>query len=167
MMSHIFNTLRLIALTLLFAGCVQPSPTPYISNIHVSLGIAYLQQGDLAKSREWLNLALSEQPAAPANWGAMAYLEEISGNLTAAQADYYRAIQLAPQQGETYNNYGVFLCRHGNPHAGIQELLAAVQLPSYIYRAWAYQNAGICALKLPDRAAANHYFALAKNNGWK
>ena len=129
---------------LVLCSCAQPhAVVSYISDNYVSLGIAYLQQGDLAKSREWLNLALSEQPVAPANWGAMAYLEETSGNLMAAQTDYRRAIQLAPQQGEAHNNYGVFLCRHDHPSAGIHELLIAVQLQSYVYRAVAYQNAGL------------------------
>lgn len=167
-MIHIFYTpLRLIVIAVMLCGCIQPIAYTYVPNTHVSLGMAYLQQGNLEKSRECLNQAISLQPKAPINWGAMAYLEEISGNLLKAETDYRQAIQLAPQFGEAYNNYGVFLCRHGRPSAGIHELLIAVKLPSYIYRASAYQNAGVCALKVPDPAAANRYFALAKTNGWK
>lgn len=162
-----FTPFRLVTVAIALCGCVQPANLTYIPDVHVSLGMAYLQQGNLEKSREALNQAISLQPGAPANWGAMAYLEEMSGNLSAAETDYRRAIQLAPQLGEAHNNYGVFLCRHGRPAAGIQELLMAVKLPSYTYRASAYQNAGVCALKLEDQAAASHYFALAKMNGWK
>lgn len=135
-----------------------------IQNVHVSLGIAYLQQGNLQKARSALNQALWSQPRDPDSWGAMGYLEETSSNLTMAADDYRRAIQLDPQQGEAHNNYGVFLCRHGQQRAGIQELLLAVKLPAYIYRAQAYQNAGLCAKTIPDLRAANEYFKAAQRN---
>lgn len=130
----------------------------------VSLGIAYLQLGNLEKARSALNQALAADPRSPVSWGAMAYLEEISGNLTEAGNDYRRAIQLSPRQGEAHNNYGIFLCRHGQPRQGIQEFLKATQLPTYIYRAAAYENAGLCAQRIPDPAAAQTWFAAALRN---
>jgi len=113
------------------AGCAWQTASLSTAppDVHVSLGVAYLQQGNLEKARMVLNQALSKQPRSPAGWGAMAYLEEACGNLALAAQDYQQAIQLAPQQGDGHNNYGVFLCRHGQPRAGIQELLTAIQLP--------------------------------------
>lgn len=138
-------------------------PPPAV-DAHVSLGLTYLQQGNLAQARLMLNQAIAAQPKSPANWGAMAYLEERSGNLALADRDYRRAIELAPAEGEGYNNYGVFLCRHGQQRTGIQAFLQAVQLPHYIYRAGAYQNAGRCAATIPDPTAATAYFKLAQKN---
>lgn len=146
-------------------GCASPAPelSPP-TDMHVNLGITYLQQGNFEKARMALNQAIIAQPRAPSAWGAMAYLEEITGNLTLADRDYRHAIQLAPQQGEAHNNYGVFLCRHGQPRAGIPELLKATQLQSYVYRASAYENAGRCAQLIPDPIAADNYFKAALRN---
>lgn len=156
----------LIALFSALSGCTSQAKYPQQApDIHVNLGIAYLQQGDLEKSRMALNQALLDQPQAPASWGAMAYLEEITGNLTVAANDYRRAIQLNPSEGEAYNNYGVFLCRHHQPQAGITEILIAATLPRYVYRATAYENAGLCASTIPDPAAAQTYFKAALRNG--
>lgn len=159
-------TIWLLAAVTVLNGCALSTiDSAYAPDINVSLGIAYLQQGNLEKARAALNQALSNQPRSPMSWGAMAYLEEVSGNLTLAASDYQHAIRINPNQGEGHNNYGIFLCRQGQPRAGIKELLLAAQLPSYIYRAKAYENAGLCALKIPDPTAAKKYLAIARKNG--
>jgi len=150
---------------LIAAGCISKAPDWIDDNpLSVSLGITYIQQGDFPRARMVLNQASASQPRAPSVWSALAYLEESTGNLTAAALDYRHAIQLSPNRGDAHNNYGVFLCRHGDPRAGLQELLKAVQFPSYIYRADAYENAGRCALMLGDPAAARTYFEAALRN---
>jgi len=147
------------------SGCAIPAENSLRApNAHVSLAMAYLQQGHLEKARMALNQALAAQPHSPVAWSAMAYLEETSGNIGVAASDYQRAIRLDSHQGEWHNNYGVFLCRHGQPRAGIQEFLTAVQLPDYVYRATAYQNAARCALTIPDPTAAKVYEQTALRN---
>ena len=156
--------LLMIILTALCGCAFRAADFSYAPDIHVSLGVTYLQQGNLEKARMALNQALLNQPHEPAGWGAMGYLEEISGNLRLAEIDYQQAIQLAPRLGDGHNNYGIFLCRHGQPRAGIKELLIAAQTSSYVYRAAAFQNAGLCALKIPDPPAAQQYFKKAQQN---
>lgn len=159
-------TAWLLVTCTILSGCgLRMYSSAQSSDANVSLGLTFLQQGNLEKARLALNQAVAAQPQSPASWGAMAYLEERCGNLTLAGQDYRRAIELAPAQGEGYNNYGVFLCRHGQQRAGIRALLQAVQLPSYVHRAGAYQNAGLCAATIPDPAAAATYFKLARQNG--
>jgi type IV pilus assembly protein PilF len=147
------------------SGCTSaPQRALYATDTHVSLGIVYLQQGNFENARLILNQVITQDPQAPLGWAAIAYLDEITGNDALAEKEYRHAIFLAPSQGEWHNNYGVFLCHHHQFRTGITEILTAAQSPSYIYRATAYKNAGLCALKIPDRNAAKQYFAAAARN---
>jgi type IV pilus assembly protein PilF len=162
---YFLSTVWLVVFFSALGGCASKAEySLHAPDIHVNLGMTYLQHGNLPKARSAFNQALLDQPLAPMSWGAMGYLEELSGNLTLAAADYRQAIKLAPAQGESHNNYGVFLCRHHQQRAGIKELLIAAQLPSYIERAAAYENAALCALSIPDHPAAQQYFAAARRN---
>ncbi|MBS0350067.1 MAG: hypothetical protein JSR33_02580 [Proteobacteria bacterium] len=146
-------------------GCTSgPQHALYATDTHVSLGIVYLQQGNFENARLILNQAISEDSQSPLAWSAIAYLDEITGNDLLAGQEYRHAILLAPTQGEWHNNYGVFLCRHHQFSLGIKEILVAAGSQPYIYRAAAYKNAGLCALKIPDKIAAKKYFAAAARN---
>lgn len=152
-------------LTFFLLGCASHiQDFSYNLDSHVSLGVNYLQQGNLENARLALNQGVAENPDSPVAWYSLAYLEELCGNFNLAVKYYRHSVELAPQFGEAHNNYGIFLCQHDSPQQGIKELLLAAQLPSYIHRAAAYENAGLCALKIPDRAAARLYFNKAKQN---
>lgn len=132
---------------------------------HVSLGMAYLQQGDRQKARLLLTDSLSKDPNSPTTLDAMAYLEETCGNLSKAESFYRQAIRKAPAVGEWHNNYGTFLCRNHKESQGIQEFLLAITDKNYLFAANAYENAGLCALKLNDQTGAKNFFSQAlKNN---
>ncbi len=164
-MTRIHQKFIITIFTFILMGCASNIPDfSYNPDSHVSLGVNYLQQGNLENARLILNQAVTQDPRSPIAWYSLAYLEETCGNFELAAKYYRHAIDLAPQFGEAHNNYGVFLCQRGSPHQGIKELLFAAQLPNYINRAAAYENAGLCALKIPDRAAANLYFKKAKQN---
>ncbi len=144
-------------------GCTAPNYQS-VTHVHVSLALAYLQQGEFEKARKILNSLLLTHSGDSPLWGAIAYLEEQSGNITLAAKAYRRAIALSPSVGENHNNYGVFLCRHHQPKVGLQEILTAIHQPSYIYLASAYENAALCAQKIPDYKAARSYHQAALNN---
>ena len=146
-------------------GCAsQTMNSLHDSNRHINLAMAYLQQGNFTKARMAINQAFIENPNSSLNWDALAYLEELSGNIQMAEQEYLKAIRLQPHQGEPYNNYGVFLCRHSRQQEGIDQLLIAVQISSYVDRGEAYENAGHCAESIPDQQAAQQYFAAAVRN---
>jgi type IV pilus assembly protein PilF len=160
------KTLALITVLFVLEGCTSPIDHS-VTNVHVSLAVAYLQQGDLEKGRKILISVLALQDNNPAAWSAMAYLEEKSGNEIQAAEAYQKAIRLNPLSGEAHNNYGVFLCRHQNPKEGLQEILKATRLSRYIYRSSAYENASLCAKKIPDFEAARIYHQAAERNAGK
>ncbi|OGT45426.1 MAG: type IV pilus biogenesis/stability protein PilW [Gammaproteobacteria bacterium RIFCSPHIGHO2_12_FULL_41_20] len=128
------------------------------AKINSQLGITYLEQGNVQRAKQKLLLALSEGPNIPETWYSMAYFYEATGNHQQAKTYYLKAVSIAPHRGDVQNNYGTFLCRSGDYHGAIQRFLLAVKDTNYLNPAAAYENAGLCALKIPDATLASHYF---------
>ena len=112
---------------------------------NVELGVSYLQQGDVARARQKFVLATKQDP-------------------NAARKAYQKALAIAPNSSETLNNYGVFLCQQGQAAQAVNYFQQAVSDPSYANIGQAYENAGFCALKIPDKARAEQFFTKALAN---
>jgi type IV pilus assembly protein PilF len=126
--------------------------------INTQLGITYLQRHQVQLAKQKLLLALREAPNIPETWYAMAFYLEVTGDNTQANQYYLKALSLSPDNGEAHNNYGTFLCRSGNYNGAIAQFMAAVQDNNYLDTSSAYENAGLCAMKIPDRKLAMSYF---------
>ena len=131
------------------------------NSVNVNLGLAYLQQNkpELAKYR--LLLALEQTPRDEIAQDAFAYYSEKTGEFAQAKQHYLLAIRFAKHPGAAKNNYGTFLCRRGQYTEAIHYFLAASQDLYYLNTANAYENAGLCALKIPDAKQAKDYFSKA------
>lgn len=126
--------------------------------LNTRLGMAYLEKNEVQPAKQKLLLALEEAPNIPETWYSMAYFLEKTGNPIDAKKYYLKAISLAPSNGEAQNNYGTFLCRAGDYQEAISHFLQAVKDTNYLDTASAYENAGLCALKIPDNKLAMQYF---------
>lgn len=124
---------------------------------NTQLGMAYLQKHEIQHAKQKLLLALDEAPKLPEAWYAMAYLMEVTGDPNANRY-YLKAIDLAPKKGDVHNNYGTYLCRNGEYKEAVQHFMIAIRDPDYLESASAYENAGLCALKIPDKKLALTYF---------
>jgi type IV pilus assembly protein PilF len=131
------------------------------SSYNVQLGLAYLKQGNIPRSKRKLFLALEQSPQSPEANAAMAYFMEKTGELEHAKSYYKKAMDAAPGRGAQLNNYGAFLCRQGQYSQAEVYFLKAVNDVQYEHTAGAYENAGLCALAIPDDAKAAHYFQTA------
>ena len=131
------------------------------SSYNTQLGMAYLKQGDRARAKRKLFLALSQAPDSPTANAAMAYFMEKSGEMEKAQDFYKKAMAAAPGSGAQFNNYGAFLCRQGQYKQAEKYFLKAVLDMKYEHTAGAYENAGLCAMAIPDQVAATNYFTKA------
>jgi type IV pilus assembly protein PilF len=142
------------------SGTNNGANNPEASQINVRLGLGYLQQGNYPRAKEKLLLA-SQQNASAQSYGALAYYYEQTHENQLAANYYQKAIALNPKTGAPHNNYGAYLCRTGDYSAGEQQFQIAVADPKYINSASAYENAGFCALLVPDKAKAEMYLKKA------
>lgn len=143
------------------ADIAEAKKSKKIAIINIELGMAYIEKGDMQRAKQKLLYAIKKAPELPEAWYSIAYFCEVTGNKAEAQADYLKAIKLAPHRGDTLNNYGTFLCRQGRYQDSIQYFLAAIKDPQYLETASAYENAGLCAEKIPNKSLAIQLFQKA------
>lgn len=128
------------------------------ARINTQLAVAYLKRHEITRAKQKLILAMEEGPSLPEVWYTTAYFLEATGNKDKARQHYLKAIDLASERGDVHNNYGTFLCRNGKYKEAIHQFLLAIQDINYLDPAAAYENAGLCSLKIPDTVRAQFYF---------
>ncbi|MGH8279931.1 MAG: type IV pilus biogenesis/stability protein PilW [Gammaproteobacteria bacterium] len=152
------------------AACVSSSTSPgdkvslqQASQYNVALGVAYLQQGRRDLAMQKLQLALKQDPDNASAYMSLGLLYNAIGDTQRADDNFKTALRKAPNDPQIENNYAVFLCQRGKPRESEQYFLEAAQDPMYPTPEAAYTNAGVCAIKIPDEAAAGQYFQKALN----
>lgn len=168
-MLRVLSTIMVIGLISLLSACATTNPAKTAeqeqkaktAKINAQLGIAYLERHNLQRAKQKLLLSLEQGPNIPEPWYSMAYYLEATGNKDDASIYYQKAISIAPSRGDAQNNYGTFLCRNGDYRGAVEHFMLAVKDPMYLDPADAYENAGLCALKIPDQKMAAKYFAQA------
>jgi type IV pilus assembly protein PilF len=142
------------------------------ARINTQLGTGYtheaLNASDLGTRRKLLEVALDklqkaisqDDDYAPAH-AALAYVYALRGDNDNADAEYRRALRLAPDDPDTRNNYGVFLCGQGKTAEAERNFMRAAKNPDYTTPAAAWTNAGVCARKAGDLARAESDFRQA------
>lgn len=131
---------------------------------NLNLALDYIQAEDMENAKDKLMLAVKEEPNYAATWYTMGYFDEVTKHLPQAEADYKHAIALDKNSGMANNNYGTFLCRNGRYKEAIAQFMIAANQSEYLHAGGAYENAGICALEIPDEEAAKGFFLQALNN---
>jgi type IV pilus assembly protein PilF len=160
--------LFLILLNLVIAGC-QTSRPPNAeeekkitaAKMNIRLGMAYMERHDMQRAKQKLLTALDKAPDIPEPWYSMAYFLEITGNKERAKIYYLKAVEIAPDRGDVLNNYGTFLCRSGDYKGAVTYFMKATEDPKYLAQASAFENAGLCSLKIPDSKQATAFFKRA------
>jgi type IV pilus assembly protein PilF len=114
------------------------------SNFNMQLGIAYLNEGELALAKEKLERAVAENPSDPNVHSAMAMLQDRLGFPAKADKEFRTALSLGPQSPDILNNYAVYLCRTGRVDEGVKSFEEAAHNALYRTPEAAYTNAGVC-----------------------
>jgi type IV pilus assembly protein PilF len=157
-------------LVLLASGCastaerkVEQSNLQRQVDTNTQLGAGYLQQGQFDVAREKIDRALELEPDDPQANSVMALLQWRLQNHEAAERHFRRA--LASPAGsvnpDVQHNYGAFLCDRGRVEESLPWFERAIANPQYPTPELAYLNAGLCALKKPDRVTAERFFRAA------
>ena len=132
-----------------------------IADTNIQLGIAYMREGDFDTALVKLQKALEANPDSATVHGTLAILYENIGENELAEKHFKTALRLSPQDPQTHNNYGQYLCRHGKYPEALEQLKIAASDPLYPGIAASLTNAGICAGSIPDARQAEEYFRKA------
>lgn len=147
-----------VLLVLALAGCATGgSHSPQLNEgqddaqnaarVHTELAQHYMQQGHLKAALGKLQLALKfDDNYAPAHT-VLGVLYERIGETAKAEEQKRRAVELMPKDGDTNNNYAVFLCQEGKYAQAMTYFKHAVADPFYATPSVAYSNAGSCMVK--------------------
>lgn len=131
------------------------------SRDNVSLGIAYLRQGNRDAAMQKVQKAIQEDPDNAFAYSAEALIYNASDEPNKARDAFKIAMRKAPDDPEIENNYAGFLCQRGDPKGSLDYFLKAANNPQYSTPDQAYSNAGLCALLVPDQVLAEQYFRKA------
>lgn len=164
-----------MVLSAALAGCVSSGGNPQGPTAHASprlaarynteLAIDYMREGRMDLAQRKLALALKQAPHMPEVHNALALYYERIGEIDNADHQYRLSLQYAPGNPSTLNNYGAFLCRQGRYRKSLNYFTRAAENLNYGTPDAALTNAGLCALRIPDKKLARRYFerALAIN----
>ena len=111
---------------------------------NTQLGIAYLNQGELALAKDKLDRAVLQDPSFPEAHSARAMLYERLGDNDKADDEFRTALHLAPNDPSVINNYAVYLCQRGRTNEGVKRFEQAAKNALYRTPEAAYTNAGVC-----------------------
>jgi type IV pilus assembly protein PilF len=151
-------------------GVKRPNSSPRddAASYNVQLGVAYLQQGNLAVAKEKLERAVQQNPRDPDVHGALALLYERLGEANKVDGHYRTALRLAPNNPDISNNYAVYLCKTSRTEEGVKRFLEVANNRLYRTPEAALTNAGVC-LRSAQRfteAEGNFKNALALQPGY-
>ncbi len=161
------------------AGCAQ---TPVASSanapevggnvnqgarIHTELAALYYTRGQHAVALGELRTALADDSRYAPAYNMLGLVHTELHEFAEAEANFRRAIELAPSYSEGHNNFGYFLCQRGRHDEGLTQYEAALKNPLYVSPEIALANAASCSMAKGDLARAEGYlqraFARAPN----
>jgi type IV pilus assembly protein PilF len=120
-----------------------------------------MRSGDYDTALVKLHKALEADPDSATANGTLAILYETIGENQLAEKHFKRALSISPDDPQSHNNYGQYLCRQGEYSQALEQFKMAASEPLYPGVAASLTNAGICANKIPDAKQAEDYFRKA------
>jgi type IV pilus assembly protein PilF len=160
-----------VSLLMIMAGCVT-TKSPHLANEHaeadaaadnVSLAMAYMQEGNLARAKEKLDRGLQEDPRNPNLHSVYALFYERINDQKKAEGEFREALRLAPGDPGQVNIYGGYLCRQRRVDEGVTKLLQVATNPLYRTPEAAYTNVGVCLLTVHRDEEAESAFKRGLN----
>lgn len=157
-----------LAASLIAAGCASsPSDRQFdaqmdkASDVNTQLGAQYLRTGNLQLAKKKLDKALRQNSDNADAHATYALLDMRLGKPDDARDHFERALDSEPDNPQLLNNYGTFLCQQGDHEQGIRYFLKAADNPLYQTPAYAYANAGRCAMQADQPQKARGYLRQA------
>lgn len=148
------------------AAQLPPPKPPEVSpkeraKIHTELAAGYYERGRMDVALEELGEAVKLDPDNATTYNVYGLVYAVMGENAKAEANFQRALAMAPQDSDIRHNWGWYLCTHDRAQASIAEFEQAVRNPLYRTPEIALVNAGRCSASLGDTAAAEQFFKRA------
>ncbi|MEL0629889.1 type IV pilus biogenesis/stability protein PilW [Psychromonas aquatilis] len=131
------------------------------ADTRIKLALLYLQNKQMQLAKENLDTALGYQPNDAKIYRVYAYYFQQVNETDKAEAFYKKSLYLDDSNGDTYNNYGTFLCALERYDEAEAAFLEAINSKNYAKIARSYANAAICAEKGGFNQKAIHYYESA------
>jgi type IV pilus assembly protein PilF len=128
---------------------------------HTDLAAAYYELGSMGVALEEARIALSSDANYAPAYNVLGLVQMDLKENAQAQANFERALSLAPNDPDANHNYGWFLCQTGREQQAVRYFIAAARNPLYATPQKSYTVAGVCVLRLNDEAQAVDYFERA------
>lgn len=166
------NRLIICLLTVALTACASSTGNTIKSDdsadVHLQLGVRYMNLNKLEVAKENLQLALKKDPDNAQAHNAMAFLYEKLNEYDKAKDQYQTALNLTPDDWSVQNNFGRFLCDRGEFEQGMALLTQAISTPLNDKQWLALTNAGRCQMAMKQQQKAKAYFkqALLLNNSY-
>lgn len=166
--------LPMLTAAALLAGCVsggtsgRPIDGAAAADSNMKLGVAYMNQGQMALAKEKLERAARQDPRSAEAQFALGELYNRLNQPRDADRHYRNAMQLAPDKLEIVNGYATFLCTSGQTDRALAEYEKLMHNPLYNRQPAAATNAGMCLRDQKRHADSVRFFetALAKQPDW-
>lgn len=164
-----------VAATALLGGCEtttmvngQVVATPVSGNptsaelkkraeIRLQLAANYYQKGQYAVALEETQRALQSDPNSPSAYNLLGLIYMDIGDRRAADTNFAQALRLDPNNSETLNNYGWYLCRTQRERESLEYFQRAAANRLYATPAMPLRNAGMCMMQVRDFKLAEEY----------
>lgn len=131
------------------------------AQIHAERAGEYYRLGNLSVALDAAQQAVAALPTYALGYNMLGIIYmQLREDGKSAQS-FEQALKLAPNDPETLNNYGWFVCQRQNPAQSAQYFHAALRDPLYKSPERALHNAGVCARKAGDLADAETQFRSA------
>lgn len=158
-------TLGLIA-TMMLVACVTETNDRLAQNrdpekaakTYVKVGMRYMQGRQMGSANRALKRAEELAPEDPAVNNALALFYKMEGEDDEAERYFKKAFKFDPGFSQARNNYAVFLFGQDRFKEAIQQLEIVTKDFRYSRRYTAFENLGVCYLRLNDVESAKKAF---------
>jgi type IV pilus assembly protein PilF len=129
-----------------------------IGKLNLKLASAYYSAGQFKTAEEIVALSLAAKPNDVDVLGLSALIQVELRNKTRAKEYFDRAFKIAPKNADLNHNYGVYLCKNGDPIAGLDHFKTALAVEGY-QRSGSTLSAGAdCLSKMGRDEEAIQYY---------
>ena len=134
-------------------------------DLYVAMAAEYYRLGNLDDALRRAEQAIKEDKDNPRAYYVIAVIYQKMGEVSRAEENFKRSLELSPKNPDILNAYGTFYCSQRRYAEAQTQFAKAIENPLYTNPWMSMTNAGTCAATAGDSAQAEAHFrkALAAN----